>query len=132
MRLHHRSGAAADLPSHVVINRQFELVDNWSDFQAYVILTPSKYTLHSLLPDDVLPNSVQFKTSRPAELNHKAADIARSYWEEVAQSRVGDLSDKPSVVASARAARRQDTLAKARVARTQASAQRRKARRVEL
>lgn len=128
----HRSGSTATLPAHVVVTREFELLDNWSDFDATVQLAPTKYVCHELFPAEGLPNIAMYKTTRPPALYAKAIDISAAYHAQLAENRVGELADKCTIVAGAKAARRQDTAARARVARSKASAVKRQARRIVL
>lgn len=132
MKVIHRSGANVLMPQHVLVTREFSLLDNWSDFDAVVSLSPAKYTLHALFPADSLPNSAFFKTTAPPALYNKAQDIANAFYEQVQRNAIGELQGNHAVVEGAKAQRRKDTAAKARVARSKASAERRKMRKIEL
>ncbi len=120
------------LPEHVFISSKFALVDNWSAEHAAVELAPTKYNCKDLCPVDKRPTTLLFSSTKPLVLMDTAKLLAEGYRQEVEKGAVGELADKCSVIEAAQKQKRKHVAEKARTARTVASVEKKKARRVSL
>lgn len=128
----HRVCGAKALPEHVFISSKFELVDNWSDADASVQLALVRYSCRELFESTEAPNTYLYSSNKPAAFFESARCIAAMYEAEKANSKKGELQGKLSLLQESKTTKRKEQAAKARVARTVATQEKKRARRITL
>lgn len=131
-QIRHKSGLTKPLPEHVLITKRFALVDNWSDADASVQLAPVKYSCKELFEATEAPNSYLFTTTKPVLFFESARCIAAMYQREKHESKKGELQGKLSLLRECAGQKRKEHAAKARAARTVATQEKKKSRRIML
>lgn len=127
-----RARARAELPEHVFVSKQFQLVDNWSDADAIVQLAPTVYKCCELFADGEGPNTNMIKDTKDADFARPAMDLHGVVRAAEDQAKQGSLCEKRGLLQQSVSQRRKDSAAKARQARAKSSVERKKLRRVTL
>lgn len=120
----HRSSAKAPIPPHCYIDNTFEVHDNHSDSEAKVGKAPCVFVCHEFF-DAALPvRTLMIREAKPKQFLKVVQDIADQVQAEAAAQKRGVLQDKRAIQGK----KRQQAAARARVARSKASADKKRSR----
>lgn len=124
----HRSGAKADIPPHCYIDKTFAVHDNHSDSDAKVGKPPCVFVCNEFFGDDTPVRALMIRETKPRNFLKVVADIAAQVRSETEAQQRGVLQDKRCIVAECMGKKRKAAAAKARVARSKASAEKKRSR----
>lgn len=106
--------------------------DNYSDADSKVQKLPSVFVCHEFFPEASVVRKSLIRETKPKAFLRIVDDIAQQVQDEAALAQKGVLQDKSELIAETKGAQRKSMAAKARVARTNASAARKRTRVVSL
>lgn len=124
----HRSSAKAPIPPHCYIDKTFEVHDNHSDSEAKVGKAPCVFVCHEFFDAALLVRTLMIREAKPKQFLKVVQDIADQVQAEAAAQKRGVLQDKRAIVAECQGKKRQQAAARARVARSKASADKKRSR----
>lgn len=132
--VHHVSGLSVDLAEHIFISKKFAITENWCDASASVRYDdgpqPVKYLCMDLFPKTAPFYQLVIKKNKHPAVDEMAKQAALTLQQELEKARAGELQVEEQLLTTPAKERKAQAVEKARVARTVASEEKQKKRRV--
>lgn len=122
----HRFSEKAPIPDHCYIDKTFEVHDNHSDGDAKVGKAPCVFVCHEFFAAETPFRQLMIREAKPKQFLKVVGDIADQVRDEAAAQKKGVLQDRRAIVAECKGKKRQAAAARARVARSKASAEKKR------